>query len=196
MPSPSVISFAAAWLLLAGCSLDTSATPPPGASDGGTDTGTGPGDSSAPVDSGGGDSRVMDSGTMDSGTMDSGMVDSAAPDTGTPDTGTPDTGTPDTGAPDTGSPDTGPPPMCSALFIGRVPGYEHCGGTPATQCTLKFDHGFAVFSSSNCDDICAAGSMTCFEMYRRPFLASGCDRESSTVGCATNAHNAVCICVP
>lgn len=186
MASPFLISFATVLLLLGGCSLDTSATIPPGASDGGIDTGTGLGDSSMPVDSGGGDSRVPDSGAMDSG-----RVDSAAPDTGTA-----DTGAADTGMPDTGTPDTGPPSTCPALFRDSVPGYEHCGGTPATQCAMKFDHGFDVFSSANCNDICAAGSMTCFEMYRRAFLASGCDHESSTVGCGTNEHNAFCICAP
>ncbi|RLB51215.1 MAG: hypothetical protein DRJ42_17280 [Deltaproteobacteria bacterium] len=181
MASPSIISFASALLLIAGCSLDTSATLPPGASDSGTDTGTGPGDSSMAVDSGSGDADVRDSGVMDSGAMDSGRVD---------------TGTPDTGTPDTGTPDTGPPPTCSELFSDDVPGYEHCGGTPTTECDLKFGHGFDLLSSANCNDICAAGSMTCVEMYRRPFLATGCDRESSTVGCGTDEHNAVCICAP
>ncbi|MBW2460592.1 MAG: hypothetical protein JRH11_03015 [Deltaproteobacteria bacterium] len=163
-----------ALVLVSACSLDTSATVPPG-----------PLDSGQPADGGPGDSAVTgDTGPADSGTTDTGVLDSAVRDGDVMDAGPVDSGTPDTGPAD-----TGPAPTCADHFAGTVPGYTHCGGDPAVGCRF----GFADSTLRNCIRYCSNVGFRCADQHSRGVNA--CDRFISD-SCDTDRFLGVCDCVP
>ncbi len=163
-----------ALVLVSACSLDTSATLPPG-----------PLDSGEPADGSAGDSAVAgDTGSPDSGTTDSGPVDSAVRDSDVLDAGPGDSGTPDTGPAD-----TGPAPTCADHFAGTVPNYTGCSGDPETGCRF----GFADSTLRSCDHYCSNVGFRCADQYRRGVDA--CDRFIAD-SCGSARLIGICDCVP
>jgi hypothetical protein len=204
----------ATLVVLWGCSVETSVTPPNGDTSV-ADSATGDGSPDAMPD-GSLDSTVSDSSLMD-GAVDSGdtsigdsaVVDGAtdavadaamdadgatdavadAADAAMDADGAADTGPPDTGPADTGTPDTGTIVSCDDAYSSSR-NYFLCDmGTD--RCEFYVDPS----GDDSCDNVCAAGGGTCLDTYSESgdTGTSRCSRSSSR-SCSASSNDFICIC--